>query len=130
MVYNSHCAPDSYCLNTKGSYLCICNDGYMGNGMDVNGGCSDIDEWFVSQFFSENIKNRNILKHLTVWIKIMHASSTAIVQIMLALIIAVVKLDTKVIPPSVVLILMSVEERLLVTCRVICDGKLPYNTSS
>ena len=80
--------------------------------MDLNGGCSDIDEWFVSKFFDENLKNRNILKHIKVWIKIMHASSTVIVQIMLALIIAVVKLDTKVILPSVVLILMNVEEWL------------------
>ena len=63
-VYYSHCQPDSYCFNTKGSYLCICNDGFMGNGMDVNGGCSDIDEWFVSKFFSENLSTTKNLKYI------------------------------------------------------------------
>ena len=48
--YAYNCAANSYCLNTIGSHLCICNDGFMGNGMDVTGGCSDIDEWLVSNF--------------------------------------------------------------------------------
>ena len=55
-AYAYNCAPNSYCLNTIGSHLCICNDGFMGNGMDITGGCSDIDEWLVSKFFLiENI---------------------------------------------------------------------------
>ena len=48
--YAFNCAANSYCLNTIGSHLCICNDGFMGNGMDITGGCSDIDEWLVSKF--------------------------------------------------------------------------------
>ena len=48
--YAYNCAANSYCLNTIGSHLCICNDGFMGNGMDITGGCSDIDEWLVSNF--------------------------------------------------------------------------------
>ena len=44
----------------------------------------------------------------------MHASSTAIVQIMLALMNAVVKLDTKVILENGVLTLMNVKDRLSV----------------
>ena len=28
----SMCQPDSFCNNTIGSYLCICNVGYSGNG--------------------------------------------------------------------------------------------------
>lgn len=48
--YAYNCAANSYCLNTIGSHLCICNDGFMGNGMDITGGCSDIDEWLVSKF--------------------------------------------------------------------------------
>ena len=28
----SMCQPDSYCNNTIGSYLCICNVGYSGDG--------------------------------------------------------------------------------------------------
>ena len=28
----STCQPDSSCSNTVGSYLCICNDGYFGDG--------------------------------------------------------------------------------------------------
>ena len=28
----SMCQPDSYCDNTIGSYLCICNVGYSGDG--------------------------------------------------------------------------------------------------
>ena len=30
----SMCHPDSYCDNTIGSYLCICNVGYSGDGFD------------------------------------------------------------------------------------------------
>ena len=48
--YAYNCEANSYCLNTIGSHLCICNDGFMGNGMDITGGCSDIDEWLVSKF--------------------------------------------------------------------------------
>ena len=31
-VNMSMCQPDSYCNNTIGSYLCICNVGYSGDG--------------------------------------------------------------------------------------------------
>lgn len=33
------CHADATCVNTEGSYDCICNQGYMGNGTDCTGKC-------------------------------------------------------------------------------------------
>ena len=30
----AECGPDAYCLNTEGSYECLCNDGYEGDGVE------------------------------------------------------------------------------------------------
>ena len=43
------CQPDSYCNNTIGSYLCICNVGYSGDGF-IN--CISKSTEYVSLYLS------------------------------------------------------------------------------
>lgn len=37
----ANCSQNSTCMNTDGSFMCVCNDGYKDDG---NGACVDIDE--------------------------------------------------------------------------------------
>ena len=32
-----HCDPNAFCNNTKGSYICACKPGYIGNGITCTG---------------------------------------------------------------------------------------------
>ena len=36
----SNCITDSTCVNTEGSYNCICPEGYFGDGRQDGDGCS------------------------------------------------------------------------------------------
>ena len=36
---SSNCTTDSTCLNTQGSYSCICPEGYSGDGRQDGDGC-------------------------------------------------------------------------------------------
>lgn len=36
---SSNCTTDSTCVNTQGSYDCICPEGYSGDGRQDGGGC-------------------------------------------------------------------------------------------
>ena len=36
-LQNSSCHPNATCNNTDGSYMCICDSGYNGDGFTCNG---------------------------------------------------------------------------------------------
>lgn len=37
LVNNGRCDPDASCINTPGSHLCVCDDGYTGSGLECYG---------------------------------------------------------------------------------------------
>eukprot|EP00058_Branchiostoma_floridae_P024043 XP_002609533.1 hypothetical protein BRAFLDRAFT_232057 [Branchiostoma floridae] len=36
-AHESPCDPNAYCQNTIGFFVCICEDGYIGDGFTCNG---------------------------------------------------------------------------------------------
>ena len=36
-IGQSDCSPFAYCVDTEGSFLCHCNEGYTGDGIDCTG---------------------------------------------------------------------------------------------
>jgi len=49
------CSSVAICQNTIGSYRCVCNKGFVGNGTD----CMDLDECQVGGFCDEHASCRN-----------------------------------------------------------------------
>ena len=37
LINNGGCDPDATCINTPGSFICLCDDGYEGTGTDCYG---------------------------------------------------------------------------------------------
>ena len=46
------CHENAMCINTPGSYTCMCNNGYMGNGIDCKP--CDPDNPFLELGFTKN----------------------------------------------------------------------------
>ena len=56
-----HCDSNAFCNNTKGSYICICNPGYNGNGVNCTGKIrkrkpsDDSNDLILNHFYSTNV---------------------------------------------------------------------------